>query len=116
MTIKSKVTKNTLKELEKIIGYKPTFGTMLRSIRESEEMSQTDFASLLKISRQKLCDLEHGRRFVSPKIAQEFAKKLGDSSEYFVVKCLQDELDRNKINIQLKIDHTAKHRYSVAAS
>jgi transcriptional regulator with XRE-family HTH domain len=107
-------TENTLQILEKIIGYKPTFGTMLAAIRESKEMSQADFARLLKITPQKLCDIEKGRRFISPKMAEEFAKKLGDSPEYFVIRCLQDELERNKIDVQLDIKHRSIHRHEPA--
>ena len=93
----------TLQILQEMIGYKPTFGTMLHSIRESEELSLSNFAKLLKITPQKLCDIEKGRRTVSPKTAAEFAKILGDSPDYFIVKCLQDELNRDNINIQLCI-------------
>lgn len=103
-------TNHTLQILEDMIGHKPTLGTMLTAIRESEEMSQIAFAKLLGITPQKLCDIEKGRRFISPKTAEKFAKKLGNSSEYFVIRCLQDELERNKINIKLHINHE-KIRY-----
>lgn len=96
-------TNNTLKMLEKMIGYKPTLGTMLRASRECEGMTQAEFARLLNISQQKLCDIEKGRKFISARLAAEFAKKLGDSPEFFVIQCLQDELDRNKINIKLSV-------------
>jgi transcriptional regulator with XRE-family HTH domain len=107
-------TNNTLQTLEKIIGYKPTLGTILRSIRESEGMTQADFAKLLKIPSQKLCDIEKGRRFISPKTAKEFAKRLGDSPEYFVIRCLQDELERNKIYIRLDVKHGSIYKHSYA--
>lgn len=105
-------TDKTLKVLEKMIGYKPTLGTMLRSIREAEGMSQTAFAELLEIKPQKLCDIEKGRRFVSPKTAEGFAQKLGDSPEYFVIRCLQDELDRNKIHVRLDMKHDGKNQHA----
>lgn len=94
-------TQQSLQLLEEMLGYKPTFGTMLRSIRKCEDMSLSSFAKLLKITPQKLCDIEKGRRLVSPKTAVEFAKILEDSPEYFVIKCLQDELVRDDIDIQL---------------
>lgn len=103
-------TDKTLRTLEKMIGYKPTLGTMLRSIREAEGMNQVEFAKKLKITPQKLCDIEKGRRFISPKVAKNFAKKLGDSPEYFVIRCLQDELDRNKICVTLDIKHEIAHQ------
>ena len=96
---------HTLNILEKMIGYKPTFGSMLCAIREAEGMSQIEFSKLLKITPQKLCDIEKERRFVSAKTAEEFAKRLEDSPEYFVVRCLQDELERNKIDVKLTINN-----------
>jgi len=98
-------TDKTLEILEDMIGYKPTFGTMLCAIREAEGMTQVEFAKILEITPQKLCDIEKGRRFVSPKTAMKFAQILHDSPEYFIVKCLQDELKRNKINITLCVKH-----------
>lgn len=108
-------TNHTLQVLEEIIGYKPTLGTMLRSIRESKGITQAAFAKLLKIAPQKLCDIEKGRRFIAPKTAEEFAKNLGDSTEYFVVRCLQDELERNKIDVKLEIkNRNACHQHAQA--
>jgi len=107
-------TDKTLLILEKMIGYKPTLGTMLRSMRESEKMTLAEFAKILKISLQKLCDIEKGRRFVSPKAAEGFAEKLGDSPEYFVIQCLQDELERNKINVRLYVKHASNHIGAIA--
>ena len=74
--MRSKHMQHTIDILEAISG-PLTLGNLLHSIRVGEEMSQVEFASLLGISKQNLCDIEHERRFVSPKIAQEFAKKTG---------------------------------------
>lgn len=57
MTIKNKQTKKSLKFLEKITGDTLTLGKLLWSIRECEKISQVDFAKLLNISKQHLCDL-----------------------------------------------------------
>lgn len=104
-------TDQSLQILEEMLGYKPTFGTMLHSIRKCEEMSLSNFAKLLKITPQKLCDIEKGRRIVSPKTAVEFAKILEDSPEYFVIKCLQDALTRDNINMQLSIEQRSDSGY-----
>lgn len=105
-------TDKTLQILEKMLGYKPTMGTMLRAIRESDGMTQVEFAKLLKITPQKLCDIESGRRIISLKKAVEFAEILGDSPEYFVIQCLQDELERNEINITLNVKHLHAHKHA----
>lgn len=89
--------------LESITGKKMTLGNMLCSIRECEEMSQADFAKLLHISRQYLCDIEKGRRAVSAKAAAEFADILGYSAMQFIRLALQDELDRNGFHFDVEI-------------
>lgn len=80
--------------LESLSGRKVTMANTLWAIRESEEITQADLAKLLGISRQYLCDLEHNRRSLSPRMAADFAVKLGYSPAHFVQMALQDELDR----------------------
>jgi transcriptional regulator with XRE-family HTH domain len=70
-----------LEFLESLIGKKPTFGEHLLAIRQGEEMTQAAFSKQLGGSRHYLCDIEHNRRYVSPKAAAEFAEKLGNSSK-----------------------------------
>ncbi len=67
-------------------------------------MTQVDFATMLGISRQYLCDIEHGRRFVSPKIAEKFAKILGYSPEQFIKLCLQDMINREGLHMTVSIE------------
>jgi DNA-binding XRE family transcriptional regulator len=43
-----------------------TFGDMLWSIRMCDELSQTEFAEMLGVSRSHICDVEKGRKLVSP--------------------------------------------------
>lgn len=88
----SNLTDKTLKILEKIIGYKPTLGSMLATMRETEDMTLAEFAKILKITPQKLCDIEKGRCFISPKKAEEFAKLLCSSPKFFAWKCEQEKL------------------------
>ncbi len=93
--------------LESITGKKMTLGNLLWSIRECDEMSQADFAKMLKVSRQYLCDVERGRRVVSTKAAAEFAKRLGHSPLQFVRLAIQDELDKNGFHFEVEI-HQSK--------
>jgi len=93
--------------LEALIGKKPSFGDFILSIRQGEEMTQVDFARQLGISRQNLCDIEHNRRFVSPKMSAEFAEKLGYSKKQFVRLCLQDLLNRDGIPLLVELEHVA---------
>ena len=100
-------SKNALDYLESLIGKKPTFGDHLLAIRQGEEMTQVDFAKQLGVSRHYLCDIEHNRRYVSPKAAAEFAEKLGFSSKQFVRLCLQDMLNRDGLALLVDIQNAA---------
>lgn len=96
-------SKDSLDYLESIIGKKPTLGDYILSIRQAEEMSQVAFAEILGISRHNLCDIERNRRFISPKMAAQFANKLGYSEKKFVRLCLQDMLNRDGLSLVVKI-------------
>lgn len=91
--------------LESISKKKLTVGNLLWSIREGEEMTLAEFSKQLGISRQYLCDVEHGRRMVSIKMAAEFARKLGHSPLQFVRLTIQEELQRSGLHfdVQLKV-------------
>lgn len=100
-------TKNSLNFLESLIGKKPTLGDFILAIRQGEEMTQVDFSKLLGISRHNLCDIEHNRRFISPKMAAQFANKLGYSEKQFVRLCLQDMLNREGLALLVEIENAA---------
>jgi len=100
-------TKESLDFLETITGSKLTFANLLLSIRQAEDESQASFARLLGISRQYLCDIEHGRRLVSPKMAAGYAEKLGYSKNQFVRLCLQDIIDRDGLSMTVDIQNAA---------
>ena len=59
------------------------------------------------ISRQYVCDLEHGRRGVSPGMAAKLAKKLKYSEEQFIRLSLQDELDRAGLPFEVDVARAA---------
>jgi transcriptional regulator with XRE-family HTH domain len=107
MNIKSEITKNTLEKIEKLTGAKLTLGKLLWAIRQSEELSQVDFAHRLKITKQHLCDIEHGRKSISPKLAADYAERLGYSKEQFIRLALQDLIDRD--GFSFKVELIPKH-------
>ncbi len=100
--MRSKKTQNTIEKLEAIAG-PLTLGSLLQSIRLGEGMTQVELANLLGISKQNLCDIEHERRFISPKMAEEFAKKTGYSPAQFIRLCLQDMLKRDGIEYEVEL-------------
>ena len=80
-----------------------TIGNLLWSIRECEGMTQVEFAKILQISRQYLCDLEHNRRIVSVKMAADFASKLSYSPLQFIQIAIQDELNKYGFHFDIQI-------------
>jgi transcriptional regulator with XRE-family HTH domain len=111
MRIKSKMTEKTLKDIEKITGTKLTLGKLLLAIREADNISQVDFAHKLKITRSHLCDIEHGRKSVSPKLAAKYAEILSYSKEQFIRLALQDLVDREGLNVQVEITAKGRRKY-----
>jgi transcriptional regulator with XRE-family HTH domain len=98
----STMSEKSIAFLEELTNKKLTVGSLLWSLRECEEMSQAAFAKKLRISRQYLCDVERGRRIVSPKTAADFADRLGYSRIQFIRLALQDEL--NKYGFRFDVD------------
>lgn len=88
--------------LEDLTGGPVTLGKLLEAIRLGEEISQPEFARLLKISKSHLNDIEKGRKAVSPERAARFAKILGYSRERFVALSLQGLVDQ--AGLRLKVD------------
>ena len=101
---KIEMTQKALEAIEKITKTQLTLGKLIYSIRRCDEMTQIQFAELLKISKSHLCDIEHDRKIVSPKLAAEYAKKLGYDEEQFVRLALQAYIDKAglKYNIELE--------------
>ena len=81
-----------------------TFGRMLESFRLCEEMSQTAFAKKLRISRSHLCDIEKGRKMVSPARAAKFAKALGHAEKMFVAIALQDIVRQDGLKFKVYVE------------
>jgi len=90
MSIKNKST--TIKFLESVRGGPLTFGDLLRSTRLCDEISQSELARLMHMSRSHICDIENNRRTVSIERASQFAKVLGYSERQFVSTVIEDQL------------------------
>lgn len=111
MSIKSKMTEKTLKDIEKITGSKLTLGKLIWAIRQADEILQIDFADKLGITKQHLCDIEHGRKSISPKLAAKYADILGYSKEQFIRLALQDLVDREGLNVQIEVSLKERRRH-----
>lgn len=91
------------KFLNDLIGEPLTLGNLICSIREGEEMSMSEFAAELGISRSHLNDIEKGRTAVSPQKAAEYAELLGYSMKQFVRLSLQDLLNRHDLDFEVEL-------------
>ena len=90
------------KYLEDLVG-PLTMASLLLTLRECDEVSQTKFAKKLGISKQTLCDIEKSRKAVSPARAARFASKLGFPPELFIKIALQEELKNE--GLRLTVTH-----------
>ncbi len=90
------------KELESDFG-PLTFGNALESSRLGEELSQKEFALMLGISPQSLCDIEKGRTIPTVKRAVKIARKLKMPEKTWISLALQDLLRREKLNYTVKV-------------
>ncbi|MBS1982819.1 MAG: helix-turn-helix transcriptional regulator [Bdellovibrionales bacterium] len=80
-----------------------TLGNCLEAIRMGEELSQTDMARHLGISKSHLCDIEKGRKNVSPAKASQYARALGYSELQFVSLALQDIVKRDGLSYKVSV-------------
>ena len=81
-----------------------TLGDMIWSLRTCDEISQAEFAKTLGVSRSHLCDVEKGRKVVSPERAAAWAKTLGFPPTVFVKLALQEQLDRAGVKMNVQVE------------
>ncbi len=89
--------------LETVTGGPLTLGELLLSIRRGEQMSQADLARQLGVSRSHLCDLEKGRKTLSPRRAAHFARILGYSETQFVRLALQAMIEDAGLQLAVEV-------------
>ena len=100
----TKRSDSTMRYLERLAGGPLTLGNALEAIRLGEEESQADFARRLGISKAHVCDIEKGRKTVSPERAARFARLLGYGQKQFVRLALQDQLSRAGLKFRVEIN------------
>lgn len=84
-----------------------TVGGFLRAWRLSEELSQKEFAQQIKMLPANLCDIEKGRKGVSPEKAEEIAKILGYSKAVLVKMALEELLESAGLKYQIEVKPVA---------
>jgi transcriptional regulator with XRE-family HTH domain len=101
-TARNKKIKYGSKELEKNFG-PLTFGRLLGSHRLAEEISQTEMAKKLKITRQKLNDFENGRRFPSLGTAASMAETLGEHAATWISIVIEEMLREEDLQFKVTL-------------
>lgn len=98
--------KNAISNLEKING--PfSFATFMLGVRTTLDLSQSEMAKKLGLSKSALCEIEKGRTLVSAQTAVKYAKKSGFSVTLALEACLQDQLNKAKIKKRVYIKDAA---------
>jgi transcriptional regulator with XRE-family HTH domain len=69
----------------------------------AEEISQAEMAKKLKISRQKLNDFEHGRRFPSLGMAADMAKALGEHAPAWISVVIEEMLREEDLDFKVTL-------------
>ena len=90
--------------LTKLAGGPLTFGGLIESLRLCDEITQSELARRMKMSRSHLCDIEKGRRTVRPERAAQFARELGYPVNQFVAVAIEDELRAAGIDVRVRLD------------
>lgn len=78
-----------------------SLGEFLKAHRQGEGLSQSGFAKILGVSKQRLCDLEANRSNVSIKLCKTLAKKLDLPAEWLVKLALQHQLKKEGLNLKV---------------
>ncbi len=95
-----------LKDLEKRLG-KLTVGEFLHTWRTSEELSLKDFGKRIGLSIANLCDIEKGRKGVSPEKAEQIAKVIGVPPALLIRLSIEESLQAVGLKYRVEIKPAA---------
>jgi transcriptional regulator with XRE-family HTH domain len=94
------------KDLERRLG-KLSVGELLRTWRTSEETSLKDFGKRIGMSVANLCDIEKGRKGVSPGKAERIAKAIGVPSVLLVRLAIEESLKAAGLRYKVELKPAA---------
>lgn len=101
-------TKKTMSAREALKDtLKYSFGEFVRDIRECDELSQTELAKRMRVSRQFINAVEKDKANVSLEMAIKIARALGYPYEAFVEIFLNDMLRKSGIKKVVHLESKA---------
>ncbi len=105
MTIKKTKSVEAEKFLTHLLGNPIGFGDMIRALRQCDEISQTELAKKMGVTRAYLCDIEKNRHVPTIALALKLAKVMGYSHDQFISMAIQDQLKKAgvKMKVELKV-------------
>ena len=92
--------------MERRLG-KLTVGEFLHAWRVSEEISLVDFGKLVGMSIANLCDIEKGRKGVSPEKAERIAKAIGVPQALLIRLSIEESLRAAGLKYRVQIKPAA---------
>lgn len=95
---------NAIEFLEELNGEPLTLGSWIETIRVTDDYTFESMAKKLGVSRGHLCDVEKGRKSLSPERAAKWAEILGYSPTQLVQLALQAEIDAAGLNYRVNIE------------
>lgn len=104
MTTKNKASIDAVQWAQAELA-KTTFGELLRSLRETDDITQVVLAKKLAVSKQFLSDMEHGRRDPSIAFVKKIVIAMGYPIEPMLEMLIRDDLRKNKLDFVVKIQH-----------
>jgi transcriptional regulator with XRE-family HTH domain len=84
-----------------------TFGSLIHSLRISDEITQVELAKRVGVSKQFLSDVEHNRKDVGIAFAKKISDALGYSIEPLIELLIRDQLRRQHLNYIVELRHAS---------
>jgi transcriptional regulator with XRE-family HTH domain len=95
-----------LKDLEKQLG-RLTVGEFLHTWRTTEELTLKEFGKRVGLSVANLCDIEKGRKCVSPEKAEQIAKTIGVPPALLIRLSIEEALQAAGLNYRVDVKPAA---------
>lgn len=85
---------SSLRKLEKTLKIKLTASLAIQSFRMAKDLSQSALAKKINVARNVICDLEKGRRIVTPELALKIARTLKIDEDILLTLVFQETLNK----------------------